>query len=174
MALGHSNWTIWSPQNLFLQNEFLPLEQGICSIPYYSMQGKGYSLMDIKSEWEQGVYDPWALKLDHMQSTKPTFAKLISASLTSHMQHSFSSMQGKGHSMVDLNSERPGAFKLGHMQSKKPMFAKWISTSLTGHMQHSLFQHAGERALHNGCQKWMRARGIQIGPFGVHKSYFLK
>ena len=72
-----------------------------------------------------------------------------------------------------------GAFKLDHMQSTKPMFAKWISTSLIGHMQHSLIQHAGERVLHNGSQKWMRAMGvwpwdIQIGQYEVHKTYFCK
>ena len=34
--------------------------------------------MDPKSEWQQGVYDPGAFKLDHLQSTKPIFAKWIS------------------------------------------------------------------------------------------------
>ena len=39
------------------------------------------------SEWHQGVYDPGAFKLDHLQSTKPIFAKWISTLLTGHMQH---------------------------------------------------------------------------------------
>ena len=43
--------------------------------PFSCIQWKGHPRIDPKSEWDQGMYDLGAFKLDHVQSTKPIFAK---------------------------------------------------------------------------------------------------
>ena len=35
MTLGHSNWTTYTPQNLFLQNAFKLYQQATCSISLF-------------------------------------------------------------------------------------------------------------------------------------------
>ena len=50
------------------------------------MQRKGTPYNGPKSGWHQGVYDPGAFKLDHLESTKAIFARWISTFLTGHMQ----------------------------------------------------------------------------------------
>ena len=83
ITLGHSNWSICSPRNLFLQIEFPLYWQATCRIPFSCMQRKGHSILDPKCEWHPGAF-----KLDHLQCTKPIFANWISTLLTGHMQHS--------------------------------------------------------------------------------------
>ena len=87
MTLGHSNWTICSPQNQFFKCKFHFINKPHEAFPFSCMQRKGHPTMDLKSDRHQGVFDPGAFKLDHLQSTKPIFAIRISTSLTSHMQH---------------------------------------------------------------------------------------
>ena len=122
------------------------------ALPFSCIKRKGHSTVDPKSEWHQGVYDPGAFKLDHLQSMKPIFAKWISTLLTSHMQHfPFPACWGKNTCTVDPKGEwqkatyDPGAFKLGRLQSMKPIFAKYISTLLTSHMQHFPFPACSEK-----------------------------
>ena len=71
MTLGHSNWTICSQQNPFLRYKFPPFHQRHAAFPFSCMQRKGQPTVDLKSGWHQGVYDPGAFKLDHLESTKP-------------------------------------------------------------------------------------------------------
>ena len=52
------------------------------AFPFSCIQRKGHPTVDPKSEWNQGVHDPGAFKLDHLQSMKPIFAKYISTLLT--------------------------------------------------------------------------------------------
>ena len=82
---GQSNWTIWSPQNLFLKSEF-PLYQQ-AAFPLSCMQRKGDPAVDPESERQQGGYDHGAFKLDQLESMKLIFEKKISIFLTGHMQH---------------------------------------------------------------------------------------
>ena len=37
------------------------------------MQRKGHAIVDLKSEWQQGVYDPGVFKLDDFEFMKPIF-----------------------------------------------------------------------------------------------------
>ena len=37
-TLGHSNWTSWSTQNLFLQNRFPLIEQATCSLQHFNFR----------------------------------------------------------------------------------------------------------------------------------------
>ena len=82
--------------------------------------------MHPKSEWEQGVYDPGAFKLDHLESTEPIFAQQISTFLTGHMQNlPFPACKEKGtKSAWEQGVYDPRAFKLDHLESTKPIFKK--------------------------------------------------
>ena len=62
------------------------------AFPFSCMQRKEQPTVDPKSKGAQGVCDPGAFKLGHLQSTKPFFACETSTLLTSHMDH-FSCMQ---------------------------------------------------------------------------------
>ena len=41
------------------------------AFPFYCMHRKGYHTVGPKIEWQQGVYDPGAFKLDHLHHLKP-------------------------------------------------------------------------------------------------------
>ena len=53
MTLGHSNWDIWNPQNLFLANSFWLFDKPHAPFPFSCIHWKGHSRMGIKSKWEQ-------------------------------------------------------------------------------------------------------------------------
>ena len=57
------------------------------AFPFSCMQWNGHSTMYPNIEWEQGLYDPGAFKLDHQESTEPILHKWISTFLIDHMQH---------------------------------------------------------------------------------------
>ena len=82
--LGHSSWILWSPRNIFLDHFINKPHANLLSL--YA-EKRALPIMYPKSEWEQGVYDPGAFKLDHLESTKPILHKWISTFLTCHMQH---------------------------------------------------------------------------------------
>ena len=43
------------------------------AFPFPACNKKGHAMVDLKSEWQQEVYDPVALKFNHCKSTKPIF-----------------------------------------------------------------------------------------------------
>ena len=74
-------------ETYFCKMNFHFIHKSHAAFPFSCMQRKGQPTVDLKSDWHQGVFDPGAFELDHLQSTKPIFAIWISTFLTSHMQH---------------------------------------------------------------------------------------
>ena len=73
----------------------------------------------------------------------------------------------------------PSGIQIGPFAVHGTYYCQTYLHFINTHMQHSLFLHAEERAPHSGYQKWMTSRvdwpwGIQIGPFGVYKTYLWK
>ena len=111
-----SNWTIWSPQNLFLQHNFPFLKGHMQHLPFPACRGKEQLTAKPKSKWHQWVNDPGAFELDHLQSMKPMFATWISTLLTGHKQHfAFPACRGKRQLTVDPKvNDTNGYMTLGH------------------------------------------------------------
>ena len=72
----------WNEQPM----DFHLIKKPHAAFHFSCMQRKGQPIVETKSEWHQGVCDPGAFKLDHLQSMKPIFAKWISTLLTSNHQ----------------------------------------------------------------------------------------
>ena len=83
---------------------------------YSCMQRKGQFSVDLKWEWDHGVYDSGVPELDYFESMKPILPKWISTFLTSHMQNfpfpAYSEM-GTPHCTPKVD-ESKGYMTLGH------------------------------------------------------------
>ena len=139
------------------------------------MQRKGHPTVDPRSEWQQGMYDHWTFKLEHLQSTKPWKVNFHFVA-KAYAAVPFSYMQRKGHLTMDPKSGRnqglyyTGAFTLNYWDPKKPIFKNCNSTACST----SHFLHAEKRAPYSEPQKWMTTScvwplSIQIGQFVVTK-----
>ena len=73
-CLGHSNWTIFIPLNLFCSGNFpsfsLSYWEANSYYPTGPIMGKGDS-SNLKSEWDRGFSALGAFKLDHLHPFKP-------------------------------------------------------------------------------------------------------
>ena len=112
------------------------------------MQRKGHRIKEPKNEWQQRVHDPGAFKLDHLQSTKPIFAKWISTLLTltwsiSLFLHTVkSSLHSGPQKWVTPRGVWPWGIQVGPFAVHKTYFCKVNFHFITSQMQHFPFLHA--------------------------------
>ena len=87
MTLVHSNWTLCSPWNLFLQEEFPLLYQATCSIPFPRMQ-RERALHNGSQNWMR-ARALWTcfIQVGPGKVHKTYFWKIYSHFIRSHMQH---------------------------------------------------------------------------------------
>ena len=147
MTLGHSNWTICSPRNLFLQNGFPLSCQATCSISL-SLHVVKWAILNASQKWMTPVPRgewPRGIQIGPFAVHKTYFCKMDFHFFRSHAAFPFSCIQRNGAPTVDPKIEwhegvyDPGEFKLDHLQSTKPKFLKWISTLLIGHISDAVY-----------------------------------
>ena len=114
--------------------------------PFLWEKGKGSATVDLKSEWQHGLYDFGAINLDYLEYTRHIFGKYFSIFLTSYMQYvHFSASKRKGSATFDRISEGqrgvcdPGAINFDLLEYTKPIFGKYISTFSITYMEHIHF-----------------------------------
>ena len=116
MTLGHSNWTIWSPRNLFLQTEFPLYYKAICSISLFLHAGERdtphwtQKWMTLRGVW------PWGIQIGPYGVQKTYFCKVNFHFINRpHAAFPFSCIQRKGHPSVETKSDdTKGCRTLGH------------------------------------------------------------
>ena len=118
MTPGHSNWTICSLWNLFLQNGFPLYSQATCSSSLFLHQVK-WAPLSKPQKWmtPRGVW-LWDIQIRSFAVYETYFCKMNFHFLNKpHAAFPFSCMQRKGHPTVNPKSEwhqgvcNPGAFK---------------------------------------------------------------
>ena len=149
LTLGHSNWTICSLLNWFCPKNFPHFYPASHNKPFlYTAEGRkeGAGAENrkselFKSEWDTGVPDPRAFKLDHLQPVKQILLQKISPFYPASHNKPFLITPERGRkaenwkrelpkSEWDTGVSDPGAFKLNHLQPVKLILFHEISTFL--------------------------------------------